>query len=325
MRDIGARLGQCEREIAQAAALRQIMDSPLPQRRRLVKRRLITGTVVTALAIVIAIVVAPADLGGMRIGPDSAHALSFTKNGDYIDVRIVDPSADPQRFRDEFAAHGLDVDLKLWAASPSVVGTIISATVKDGRGPQNLEMLESAEGPGRCGNLWCKGGVRIPVNHRGRIELIFGRAAGPGEKYEIQGDPTAQGEIFAGLDLRNRSLAEVKAMARERNATIARLFQAPPENPSPNDDAWLQEDHELSPVNVPDTWYVHEGITSREPGSVDLVVAPWKKKGPRPIPAGDAPIGGAGTISSGTTLSSALRTFPVRGGSEESRSARSRP
>lgn len=54
-----------------------------------------------------------------------AAALTFTHRRDHIDVRVRDPLADPARYRAEFAAQGLKVELSLVPASPSIVGTVI--------------------------------------------------------------------------------------------------------------------------------------------------------------------------------------------------------
>src|ERR1700722_10101722 len=52
-------------------------------------------------------------------------ALSFTTSGGYITVIVRNPLADPSRYRAEFVAHHLRVTLKLVAASPSLVGTLV--------------------------------------------------------------------------------------------------------------------------------------------------------------------------------------------------------
>lgn len=124
-----------------------------------------------------------------------------------------------------------------------------------------------------CGTMWCKAGVSIPVDLKKRVEVIFGRAARPGERYDVAGDPTARGELLAGMDLRNKTVAEVRRMVQERHATIQRYYGAAPEDSSsPN---WDYSSHVLRPETVPDTWYVHEAWGGHDKNTVELVVASW--------------------------------------------------
>ncbi|MGW4411619.1 hypothetical protein ACWEJ6_46885 [Nonomuraea sp. NPDC004702] len=261
-------------------------------RRRWIRRRWLTlvpmTVVLVSMAIALPVLLQPQEVGPFVVGP--AKALAFAKNGDYIDVRIVDPDADPRRFREDFAAHGLNVTLTMEPASPSLVGTLASVSAPqrtvtfhpDGftiEGEPDDNRIKLIEGTG-CGRTWCQAGVSIPANLRSPFELILGRPARPGERYELTGDPTARGEILEGAELANRTVAEVKALLRERGATLESYHQAPPEPRTRDGAGWDYTAHVLRPKDVPDVWYVHEAFGGHEANTVRLVVAPRPSANP---------------------------------------------
>lgn len=284
--------------VAMSAALDDIISGTTRTPPRTAKRRRSRGHVLTLIpvtavlvgaTVVLPIIMRPGDEGSLILGP--AKALAFARNGDHLDVRIVDPDADPRRYREDFAAHGLDVRLRMEPASPSLVGTVISIAspgtvtgegrhgfgIKDQHGGDRIRTIEGTN----CGNMWCKAGVSIPLNLRDPVEIIFGRAARPGERYKFTGDPTAHGEVLEGVNLTNRTVAEVKRMLRQRHVTIESYHEAPPE-PFPHDlAAWDYTEHALQPVSVPDTWYVHEAFGGHHRNSVKLVVASRPTSHPR--------------------------------------------
>ncbi|WP_030456234.1 hypothetical protein [Herbidospora cretacea] len=105
-----------------SATLDAIIRSPRPVRRRR-RKPLILITLTAVLAVVLPIVTLPSPGAPFILGP--AKAVAFADQGDYIDIRIVDPDADPRRYREDFAAHGLRVNLIMEPASPSLVGKVI--------------------------------------------------------------------------------------------------------------------------------------------------------------------------------------------------------
>ncbi|MEV6868506.1 hypothetical protein AB0M44_46980 [Streptosporangium subroseum] len=278
--------------LAMSATLKKITDdttrTPPAAKRRWSRRRWLiaipVAAALTGAALALTVVVQPGDVGPVHVGP--AKALAFTQNGDYLDVRILDPNADPQRYRTDFAAHGMNVDLKMKPASPSLVGTMISVSSFKGmmihnpngkfelKGKEGSTWIEMIDGGSDCGNMWCTAGVRIPVNLREPIEIIFGRASRPGERYEITGDPTARGEVLEGLNLRNRTVAEVGLMLQQRRATVQQYYQDSPEPPA-GGHGWDYSEHVLQPEDVPGTWYVHEAFGGHDKNTVRLVVASW--------------------------------------------------
>ncbi|GGP84255.1 hypothetical protein [Streptosporangium pseudovulgare] len=238
--------------------------------------------VVTGAALAVTVVMPPDDVGSMQMG--ATRALAFTEDGDYVDVRIMDPDADPRRYRQDFTARGLNVDLQMKAVSPSLAGKMISVSsparlvtygsdggfeVRD-TDEKNVR-IEGIEDESGCGDMWCQAGVRIPVGLRLPITIVFGRPARPGERYEITGDPTARGEVLEGLTLRNRTVAEVEALLRQRHTTVETYYQAPPP-PSPGSGGWDFSEHVIRSRDVPGTWYVHEAFGGHDRNTVSLVV-----------------------------------------------------
>jgi hypothetical protein len=87
----------------------------------------------------------------------------------------LDPAADPQRYREELAAHGLDIDLWLAAAGPESVGRVVFQE-------DDIRGIEPVEAPGNCtANGNCGVGVRVPLSYRGHARIVFGRTPLPGE------------------------------------------------------------------------------------------------------------------------------------------------
>jgi len=139
----------------------------------------------------------------------------FTRHGHYIDVRVRNPVADPRRYRAEFRAHRLDITLKLVPASPSLVGTVVFFD-----GSSAIKVLTAK---GRCrtggGGDVCPVGLRVPVDYRGAANLVFGRAARPGERFETTASATAPGEALHGLRVRGLRVSAVLALLRGRHVT----------------------------------------------------------------------------------------------------------
>lgn len=248
---------------------------PADRRRRPVT--LAAAGVAACAAVAATILAGPVRLGPVRIGADPAQALSFDRQGDHIDVRILDPNADPARYREEFTAHGMNVDLQLLPASPSLVGRLMGTDDGSMTTDAHVTPLDGGRG---CGGVWCKAGVRVPTSLTSHLTLTFGRSARPGESFKLVGDATAPGEPLAGLPVRGRTVAEVRRLAGERDATIRTYYGSPPRNQKPPKGAvwsvWNYSEHVLTPGSVPGGWYVHEAMTGSTPGTLTLMVAPYR-------------------------------------------------
>ena len=197
------------------------------RRRSPARRRALAGGLLAAGLAAAALIATSLGRPGQHVGPVSvgpaaaqAQALSFTRHGGFIDVIVRDPLADPARYRAEFARYHLDITLRLVPVSPSIVGTVVYAGQSPGGGP-----LTPITARGRCleasGTSACPVGIKIPAGYRGSAQLVFGRAARPGEQYESTASAFAPGEVLHGLSVRGLRVAQVLAMLRQRHVTVA--------------------------------------------------------------------------------------------------------
>ena len=244
--------------VSRPSAGRLAVGSRSPARRRwLISVPLAVGLAAAAL------VATSAGHPGQRVGPISvgpaaaqAQALSFTSGPGFITVIVRDPLADPARYRAEFARHHLNVELKLLPASPSLTGTVIFS---EGDG------IEAINARGRCSadleSETCPVGVRIPDNYRGFGEVIFARAAKPGEEYESMANSALlPGEAMHGMTIQGQTAAQVVAALRQRHLTA--VFQR-------------EDTTENAPTTVvpPGSWLVAAAVPWA-PGEVLLQIVP---------------------------------------------------
>jgi hypothetical protein len=202
-------------------------------------------------------------------GPGDVQVMSFTTHGGYIDVIVRNPLADPRRYAAEFAAHHLHITISLVPASPSVVGTVVWMSESSG---SNLMPITAV---GRCwtgggGNV-CPVGVRVPLGYRGTANLVFGRAARPGEQYLSTGEVTAPGEAMHGLNFQGKTVAVVLAMLRARHVTVPQY-------------RYMSARGSEGFTKVPGAWYVYDGVPWA-PGQVLLFVGPTPAEPPIPAPS----------------------------------------
>jgi hypothetical protein len=227
------------------------VPSTAPPRRRPARRRWLIGIAAAAAAAVAALVATSLaspgqQIGPVSIGPPRAQALSFTRQGGYLDVVVTNPLAAPATYRAEFAAHHLNMTLNLVPVSPSLVGTLVYM----GDGGPGITTITSQ---GRCwtggGGSACPVGVRIPLNFHGSASFTFGRAARPGEQYESTGLVTAPGEVMHGLNYRGRTVPAVLAMLRTRHVSVPQYrYQSATGTPCGS----------MPPHPIPATWRVYD-------------------------------------------------------------------
>lgn len=273
--DLAGRILTAPAEAAEPAV------EPAAAPRRRARRRLTIGlpllaTGVAAAAVAAALVTQSGGSGdpgrdpGRPAPSGSAHgrvqlaaALSFTPKGGYIDVRIRDPYADPARYKQEFAAHGLHVNLSLVPVSPSIVNTVVMEDIDAGTHPDDVTEIRVK---GACevtsGGDDCTVGVRIRKGYTGTATIVFGRAARPGEKYESSNRADARGEAMHGMVFRKRHVSEVLAALAKRHITVPE-YRVMVGN----------ESQSRRPGQVPGNWYVHDAALWAD-GQVMLFVGP---------------------------------------------------
>lgn len=187
--------------------LRDILRTrpPSPWRRRLlVAVPAVAG--LAAAAVAVSALLPPST----PVGPAPASAaLTFTEGAGYLTVMINDPAADPQRYRDELAEHGLNIKIELVPADPEDVGKVVFEELGDTGGGPTLEAIED---PGRCtANGACQVGFKVPLNFTSYAVVAFGRTPLPGEFIE------------GGSDQQN---ADAGALEGKRVAEARRLLAA---------------------------------------------------------------------------------------------------
>jgi hypothetical protein len=221
-------------------------------------------TAVVTAAVAVAVVATGRDGHGRPTPPPrparvQAAALTFAEKGGYLTVRVKDPVADPARYKKEFAAHGLDVDLTLAPVAPRKAGTVVFLE-DDGDG-----RVKTITARGRCGTVTCGVGVRIPLGYKAHVKVVFGQAARPGRHYDT-GPGDTPGEGVGLSDVRGRTVADVLAEARRRHI---------------GDIEYRYENNGTDrpyPMGVPadkvrSDWYVHDAVAGGT-GSVILFVGP---------------------------------------------------
>jgi hypothetical protein len=220
--------------------------APVAVRRRPRRRwAVILPVAAVAVAAVVATDTRPSGHSHVRLA-----ALSFASDGDSLVVKVNDPYADPARYRAEFAAHHLDIDLKMVPASPSIVGTIIETEAD--------HPIKVITAKGRCTTAnggSCPVGVRIPTDYTGHATLAFGRPARPGEDYDSTAPITAPGEPLHGVDLTHRTVARLRALLAKRHIAVAEYHWE--NDPSAEHDAFGGVQVKvLRADQVPGSWHV---------------------------------------------------------------------
>ncbi|GAB2635697.1 hypothetical protein [Kribbella swartbergensis] len=217
---------------------------------------------VAAAGLLIAGVVAATLLN--RPGQDQPQALSFTEQGDKLIVRVVDPNADPKQYNAEFKKMGLDITVQAIPVSPRYVGDIVSFTARNQHEMDQLHRLEPGEkcpGTLNASDAGCQGGLELPRSYDGQSVVDFGRAAKPGERYQVtSSSATEKGEALAGLAIKNKTVAEVLPLIADRGVKVVRYQNGSQAQPTP-----------------PGTWFVHDA-TPFAPREVTLDVAPTPAK-----------------------------------------------
>ncbi|GAA3671911.1 hypothetical protein GCM10022224_040100 [Nonomuraea antimicrobica] len=176
------------------------------------RRRLLVGLPLVAAATAVAV----AAFSSGWVGPQRAEAaaLSFQREDGYLVVRVQDPNADPERYREEFRQRGMDIRLKLAPTSPDRAGRVLFL---EDRADDPAGRIEAVEGS--CGEHACSVAVKVPVGYRSYAGIVFGRAAEQGEMYDTgAGDEPGAGIGLPGID--RYTVAEAVAILRANQAIL---------------------------------------------------------------------------------------------------------
>ncbi|MCO5991955.1 hypothetical protein [Actinoallomurus rhizosphaericola] len=270
----------------------RITSTAVPEERPARRRRTLVIGLPLAGAAVAASVVAASVLSGSpaprRQTPQTTRsgaprvqlaALTFSTQGRYLIVKVKDPLADPARYRKEFAAHGMNIDLRLVPVSPSIVGTVVMSESEG-------DAIKVITARGRCrtgGGGDCPVGLKIPLDYKAHSMEVFGRAARPGEQYSSTAPADAPGEVMHGLTYRGRTVAEVLAMLKKRHVTVPQYRYV-----AANGDNRPYQ-YGVPPAKVKPGWFVHDADPWAQ-GQVMLWVGPTRQvhEGP-PSPGAPVP------------------------------------
>lgn len=244
--------------------------------------RRLTIALTAAAVVLVAVSFGAAQL----LRPNLAEAaVQFSQDGGgYIVAIVKDPFAARDQLRAAFAAHGLDIDLKLVPVSPSLVGSVVSLGI-DGRS-SGIETLHDTKYAGPKGEQTV--GLRIPTEFKGHASIVLGRPAKPGETYDSAGDAFVPGEALQGVDLVGMKVAAAVNLLDEMGLTVAwrvddpapRQTQVPDESkptaaPTPGTGTTLAVD--AADIHKYDDYYVTQAVPMAE-GSVYVFAAAERTK-----------------------------------------------
>ncbi|ADB32187.1 hypothetical protein Kfla_3123 [Kribbella flavida DSM 17836] len=250
---------------SRAELLAGILDSPVDvvaaRRSRHPVRRL--APVLVAASLLGGVVVSTSGWpGGTReqaLGP----ALSFSTEGEFLKVRILDPVADSRRYNEEFKAQGLDIELVLIPASPSQVGQADGQLYSGSNTRQRIRFESVPAGCVEAATYPCVPEFTIPKDYRGTARFGINRAAAPGEQYAATGALNGRDEPLEGIQWLNRPVGEISAILRQRGFSITYRWPTGRQNPN---------------ATPPPTWYVIEPSFARQNNLVELEVSPRPMK-----------------------------------------------
>lgn len=248
---------------AVAEELRQLImlsseqnPQPIASPRRFwdLRRRLVFAVPTVAALAAVAFIGIAGLPGSGPVGPAPARAeaLRFTEDNGYLDIQILDPAADPERYQAELSQRGLDIELALAPADPDRVGRVIFMEEDDKTG----STIKVTEAPGDCtANGNCSVAIRVPLDYQGSARVVFGRTATPGETGEGDAPVLTEQQKQQIKDLEGKRVSEVREILADRGWTATyrvgfRSLEAPADK-------------------VPGSWYVYD--TSALAGNVVIL------------------------------------------------------
>ncbi|MEU4392016.1 hypothetical protein [Kribbella sp. NPDC023855] len=209
-----------------------------------------------------------------RPGQDLPQALSVTDQGERLIVRVVDENADPKAYNQQFKKLGLDIKVRMVPVAPSAVDKYATFGYQVGSDENKIGLLKPGENCAATLNATdpgCQYGVEVVKTFKGKAEIMFGRAARPGEQYQyMPAQANGRGEELAGLSYQNKRVAEVQKLVAARGVRIGGYL-----NSKTTMVDGVNTAKEVDPA--PGDWYVHE-IWPRSPGVVEAWIGPEPEK-----------------------------------------------
>jgi hypothetical protein len=236
-------------------------SKPAPRRRRLLLGMPVAAGLAAAALVATSVGKPEQKLGPISIGPLAANAapLSITQQGGYLTVRVTNPNVDPARYRREFTAYGLDVDLRLQPVAPPDAGKVLF--VEDDGPSAGVRTITTRT----CGTDACGVGVKIPLHYKWFVRVIFGRTPAPHGSYQ-----TGTGVVLDGVtvpDVRGTTVARARArLAAGHISSLSYRYEyRGSDQPYPDG---------VPTDKVQSGWYVHDYALSDTPGQLILFVGP---------------------------------------------------
>ncbi|MET7463446.1 hypothetical protein [Nonomuraea sp. NPDC005501] len=242
--------------------MNEIMDAePAPAARpRRRWRPLVALPVAAALA-------AAAWIVPSALNSTPAAALDVKEEGGYFVIAVKDLYASPKVYEAQLKSLGLNVDLRVVPATPAFEGEL-SMDTPDWKPMtpfpyrdkiMSIDRPEGCVGVGRT----CPIGLKIAKDFTGSAGVRLGRAARPGEQYEISGSLTAVREPMNCVPFYGRPVGEVRAELKKRGVTVDEYAIRKP--------GQRGKDAQVT-TSVPDSMYVRWGGL-RSYGHAVLVVS----------------------------------------------------
>ncbi|MEU6714909.1 hypothetical protein ABZ897_25890 [Nonomuraea sp. NPDC046802] len=191
----------------------------------------------------------------------TASALDIKREGDHYVIQIKDLYADPGSYETQLRTVGLDVSLTVVPTTAAFEGQVFPVSPDK----KYITEITGIYPPGPCDKLdGCAIGVKIPVDFKGTASIEVGRKAEPGERYQSTTGWDAKGEPMHCIPYRNKTVAEVRDMLKERGIRIEEFVVGDPNRTTPGD-------FEIKDT-VPDSWLVSGGSLT-EPGVATVIAS----------------------------------------------------
>jgi len=193
--------------------LQAAIQDERPKRRR----RLWYLPSVAALSVAVVVTVIVFGIGPQN-GPTAvppAAAVEITTDGDYLEVRFLDLSAEEDTIEAAIREAGLDVDINLVPVSPSLVGTLVASSET----PRSRDTIAwEYTAPSEAG---VPSAVRVPTSYQGVLSLTIGRPAQPGESYASAAiSAELPGELLHCGSITGATASHAANVATERGVTV---------------------------------------------------------------------------------------------------------